>query len=212
MLLYEYLIAGLLGAAVGLAELLSRYKDQPWRAVSTPPAISYIFINALSSVVALDLCLIFKVDLGRDPSNPLASEVKLVLLAGFGSMSFFRSSLFTVRVGGHDVGIGPSTVLQSILDATDREVDRRIAIYRDKIVKQVTASITFEKAKVALPAYCIGLMQNLTDAEQAELGKDLDLIGTKNMSDDDKARLLVLALVNCVGPDVVRQAVKVTNT
>lgn len=39
-------------------------------------------------------------------------------------MAFFRSSLFTIRVGDKDVPLGLGLILQVLLDVTDRAVDR----------------------------------------------------------------------------------------
>ena len=39
-------------------------------------------------------------------------------------MALFRTSLFTVRAGDRDVGVGPGSLLQTLRDAVDREVDR----------------------------------------------------------------------------------------
>lgn len=45
-------------------------------------------------------------------------------MAGVSAMAFFRSSLFVVRAGDRDVGVGPSGFLQIFLTAADRAVDR----------------------------------------------------------------------------------------
>jgi hypothetical protein len=39
-------------------------------------------------------------------------------------MAFFRTSLFVVRAGDRDVGVGPSGFLRIFLAAADRSVDR----------------------------------------------------------------------------------------
>jgi hypothetical protein len=43
------LLSATLGAAVGASELVSRYRDEPMRALRSMPAITYIILNALVS-------------------------------------------------------------------------------------------------------------------------------------------------------------------
>ena len=47
--------AAVLGGVVGSSELISRYKDDPWAAIKSWPAIFYIAINCAASVCALGL-------------------------------------------------------------------------------------------------------------------------------------------------------------
>jgi len=69
-------------------------------------------------------------------------------------MAFFRSSLFTIRVGDKDVPLGLGLILQVLLDVTDRAVDRGRARPRALLVGKVMDKVLFKKAQVALPAYC----------------------------------------------------------
>jgi hypothetical protein len=43
-----YILTLFLGGAVGVSELVSRYKDAPLRALLTIPAVLYIGLNALA--------------------------------------------------------------------------------------------------------------------------------------------------------------------
>ena len=92
----------------------------------------------------------------------MSPTVAQVLLAGFGTMAFFRTSLFTLRVGEADVAIGPAAVLQVILDAADRACDRFRAGPRSSDVIRIMRGVTFERARIALPLHCFALMQNVS--------------------------------------------------
>jgi hypothetical protein len=116
----------MLGLAVGTAELVSRYKDSPFRAVATAPAILYLGINVLASVSAFAAIRQFHW-LNTADSDPTNTIVLQALVAGVSAMAFFRSSLFTVRVGNLDIGVGPAAFLQIILNAADRACDRERA-------------------------------------------------------------------------------------
>jgi hypothetical protein len=133
--------------------------------------------------------------------------VTQALVAGFGALAFFRSSLFIVRVGDQDVGMGPSAFLQSVLEAADRGVDRGEANVRSRVVSDVMRTVEFEKAYESLPAYCLALMQNVPDGVQTQVGRQVDAIRAGSMTDSAKVLLLGLLLMNVVGGDVLRSAV-----
>ena len=208
----DYAAVALLGILIGVGELVSRYRDEPLRALlarqgGAVPALLYLAINAVASLAALKLIHVFGWNFGGD-STQANTRYTQVLVAGFGAMAFFRSSLFILRVGGQDVGVGPSSVLQIILDAADRAVDRRRARGRSDEISQLMREVSFEKAKEVLPAYCLALMQNLAPEDQVELGNQVRALGPSTMDDQMKALLLGLALLNFVGIDVLEAAVK----
>jgi hypothetical protein len=159
----DWAAAAVLGGAVGLSELISRYKDHPGAAIRTWPAGVYIAINGVASAGALGLIQV----------NGWfgASRWTQILMAGVSAMAFFRTSLFVVRAGDRDVGVGPSGFLQIFLGAADRAVDRQRAAARSDAVAKVMKGIDYDKAKGALPEYCLALMQNVPDEDQQALGR-----------------------------------------
>jgi hypothetical protein len=199
------LLVLLLGAAVGVGELVSRYRDAPGAALKTSPALLYIVINAASALAALALMRAFDWTLGVTGAEAL--RWTQVLVAGFGSMAVFRTSLFTVRVADQDIGVGPVSFLQVILGAADRAVDRIRAQDRSDAVSEAMQGISFDKAYEALPAYAFALMQNLPDEDQELFARQLALIDKAEMENAIKTRMLGLALLNLVGEDVLRAAV-----
>jgi len=150
----DWAAVALLGGFVGASELVSRYKDHPYAAVQTWPAQFYIAINCAASIGSLGLI--------RAMGWFGQSHWTQILMAGLSAMAFFRTSLFVVRAGDRDVGIGPSGFLQVFLSAADRAVDRQRAAARSETVATVMEGVDFEKAKKALPLYCVALMQNVS--------------------------------------------------
>ena len=96
----DWAAVAVLGGVVGASELISRYKDAPGAAIKSWPAIFYIVINSAASVAALGLI--------HANAWFAASRWTQILMAGVSAMAFFRTSLFVVRAGDRDVGIGPS--------------------------------------------------------------------------------------------------------
>jgi hypothetical protein len=202
----DWLVVGLLGTAVGTGEIVARYRDTPSGALRTAPALLYLAVNAIASLAALYLVRVFGWKFGVSGEE----EVRWtqVLAAGFGAIVLFRSSLFTVRAGGQDVSIGPSNVLRSILTATDRAVDRIRGEARAIAVARAMAGVSFAKAHTALPTIALGLMQNLSQEEQEQFGRQIAALRAADLDEHAKTLALGLALMSLVGEGVLNAAVK----
>ncbi|HXA17384.1 MAG TPA: hypothetical protein VN380_10345, partial [Thermoanaerobaculia bacterium] len=199
-----YMWVALFGGAVGAGELIARYRDDPWRAVTRSAALFYLFINVTASIGALKLIEIFKWLPRADASEQTSMRV---LVAGFGAMAFFRSSLFLTRVGNQDVQIGPVSFLQIFLAAADRQVDRNLGETRSSEAEELMAAVNFEKAADVLPIYCMTLMQNVADVEQAQIANDVARLRERTIDNQTKAMMLGLRLMTTVGKAVLRTAV-----
>lgn len=194
----DWAAAALLGGVVGVSELISRYKDHPWAAIKSWPAAFYLAINSAASVAALLLM----------PAGWLGlSRGMRILMAGVSAMAFFRTSLFVVRAGDKDVGVGPSGFLQIFLGAADRAVDRRRAAARSDAVTMVMRDVDFAKALRALPPYCLALMQNVPPEDQQVLNRVVEELEKRDAEPSVKALLLEIELINVVGVDVLTTAV-----
>ena len=194
----QWAAVAVLGGVVGSSELISRYKDNPGAAIKSAPAIFYIAINSAASVGALLLM----------PAGWLGlSPLMRILIAGVSAMAFFRTSLFVVRAGDRDVGVGPSGFLQIFLAAADRQVDRKRAGARSDAVARVMKGVDFDKAVKALPAFCLGLMQNVSPEDQQVLRKALDALKTGDAESSVKSLLLGIELINVVGENLLTTAV-----
>jgi hypothetical protein len=123
-------------------------------------------------------------------------------------MALFRSSLFNLRIGEEDVAIGPNALLTSLLSVVDRAVDRRRAADRSKSIVATMGGVSFARAKIALPAYCLQLMQNVPLEEQQNLRTAVEALGLTDMEDELKSLNLGLLLTNTVGPAVLGAAVR----
>jgi hypothetical protein len=205
----DYLITGCFGLLVGLGELVSRYRDAPSRAIFTLPAFVYVGINTGAAALALGALRVFNwaPQLGADTSESAQNWIQIVV-AGLGAMAFFRSALFNVRIGSTDVAIGPSSVLELLLNAADRAVDRLRADDRARIVDSTMKAVHFQTASVGLPTFCLALMQNVSSEEQKKLASRLTELRAADMRDELKSLVLGLELLNIVGEDVLRAAVK----
>jgi hypothetical protein len=196
----DWLAVAALGGVIGASEIVSRYRDAPDAALRTLPAIFYIAVNVAASLGALGLMRAF--------GWFAQSRWTQVLMAGISAMAFFRTSLFVVRAGDRDVGIGPSGFLQIFLSAADRAVDRIRASARSQAVGKIMEGVDYAKAFQALPPYCLALMQNLSPEDQRQLAQAMVRVDQSSADPSVKVRLLGLELINVVGIDVLTAAVR----
>ncbi len=199
-------IACVLGGLLAIAELVARYRDDPAAAVFSWPAAVYVGVNATAGGVALDLIHVFGWTLGAKSS---AREVVQVLTAGLGSAALFRSSLFNVTAGDRVIGIGPSEILNVILGAADRAVDRQRALIRATRAAVIMRDLPFDTSADAILAYCVATMQNVTPDEAREVEAKISALrDPKNdgVHDTVKSYILGLSLLSLVGDHVLTKA------
>jgi hypothetical protein len=199
------LVVAIFGALVGTGELVGRYRDSPAKALLVPSAFVYVALNAIAALAALGLIHAFGWTFGAQ--DPAAQRWLEVLVAGFGAMALFRSSLFVVRAGDQDIGVGPSVFLQVTLAAADRAVDRTRAEKRASDVADAMTGVDFTKASEILVPYCFALMQNVAPEEQAEIARTVEVVKASPSPDQAKSLMLGLALLNVVGRDLLVAAV-----
>jgi hypothetical protein len=201
---FDFTAAVLLGIVVGLAELVSRYRDAPQAALYSRPALLYLALNGAASGLALALIRAYGWTFGAGAGSARWTQL---LVAGVGAMALFRTSLFTVRAGDRDIGVGPATFLQIFRDAADRAVDRLRARARSLQVGKLMDGVDYTKASEGLIPYCLTLMQNVSDNDQQKLVQAVKLLDAEPIEAPIKARILGLLLMNVVGPDVLTAAV-----
>lgn len=202
-----YFVAGGIAGAVAACELISRYRDRPRDLLHAASAWFYLLLNVLAGCAALFSIRSLGWDFGADDGD--AGAFVRVLVAGFGSMALFRSSLFNVRLGGEDVPIGPATVTALALDAADRGVDRFQARRRANLVAKVMSGISFDRSREVLPSYTINLLEGLRSDAQRRLAEEVDeLDKSSTMSERVRVQALGLAVMRASGADVFQTAVK----
>lgn len=198
--------AGLFGALVALAELISRYRDDPGRAVASLPAFIYLTVNIAASVAAFLSIRAFGWTFGATGATQLLTQV---LVAGFGAAALFRSSLFNVTAGDQVVEVGPSAVLNVILAAADRAVDRQRARIRAERTSASMDGVSFEHGADALFMYCLAAMQNASTQESVAIEDKMRLLKDSNndhIPDQVKSYIFGLALATVVGDRVLAEA------
>lgn len=203
----NYLFAAAIGMLLGAAELISRYRDRPRRLAGQSAAWVYLAISAAAaSAAALLLIDRFDWDFGQSSGSLRTTHV---LVAGLGSAVLFRSSLFILKVGDENVGMGPSYVLTSLLGAADRSVDRDQAGERLRAAGEDMAAVDFSKAKVTLVSACLAAAANVSADDSARLRTAVDaLSAAASIPESAKSLVLGMLIIDTVGAEVLSQAVE----
>jgi hypothetical protein len=207
--LWPWLTVGMMGLLVGIGELTSRYRDAPMTSIRSWPGLAYLAVNAAVSVWAFSLAQMFGWTVGVDASaDPDKVAMAQVFAAGFGAMALLRSAIFTVRVSGTDVAVGPAQVIQVLFTAIDNEVDRLGAQRRADEITAIMSGVDFDKAAQALPDFCFALMQEVDADDRSAITQQVKDLSAAAMPKTVKTLTLGLALMNVVGSNTLREAVR----
>lgn len=210
----QYAIVAVLGFMLGAAELMGRYRDDPINIFRCMFAWYYALLNAGLSVVAL--FLIESLGLSFTPADvaqtTVSDAVFNVITAGFGGAAFFRSSVMKAKSGDKDIAIGPAIVIDTLLNVTDREVDRYRAIIRAREITRLMQYLTPREVSVTVVPFCQRLMQNLSASEREKVNKELEALlrDTADIRKPKEAQTLAigLGLVELTSFDVLAAAIE----
>lgn len=206
--LTQYTLAILIGVAVGLSELLTRYPGNPQSAWKNLSSWIYILINGLTSLLALFLLQTFEVLKEPETTQNLQYKLKELFLAGLGGMAVLRASIMTLKVSGQEVSIGPAAFIQVFLNLADRGTDRHLANHRASIIGNIMNGIDFNKASKSLPTTCFALMTNVSADEQKIVGEQVGYLRSSDMANEVKCIILGLRLMDIVGIETLKQSIK----
>lgn len=207
----DYLIVIALGMLVGFVEVISRYQDAPFVTAMTWPGLFYMLVNGSVAAVALWMVRLFGWQvLPGGETNAEVERWTEVIVAGLGAMAIFRSSLFVIGKEEQEVSIGPSAILDILLNAIDKEVDRQRGKVRAQSIKSIMENIAYEDAIADLTVISKALMQNL----RAEDSKKIDDVKTQielvqGIDPDVRKYLLGLRIMDVVGEDLLKQAIEI---
>ncbi|WP_433475185.1 hypothetical protein ACQPZP_42070 [Spirillospora sp. CA-142024] len=202
----EMLLAALIGGAIGLAELVARYRDKPVSALLSPGGLLFVFVNASASIVALIAVTATGWTFGLPPATPPASlMVVRVIAAGLGSAALLRMSFGPAH--SRAAGTGPVALLNGVLRIADGELERKRALSR--LSHNDLSGLSFERDHAALAELCCHLMREFDLSEAQRLGGlAAELSSRDDLTDADKLDCWGLELTRLVGERALRQAAR----
>ncbi|NEA27915.1 hypothetical protein [Actinomadura bangladeshensis] len=202
----EMLLAALIGGAIGLAELVARYRDKPLSALLSPGGLLFVLVNASASIVALIAVIAAGWTFGLPDDTPPSSLMAVrVIAAGIGSAAVLRMSFAPAQ--SRSAGTGPISLLNGILRIADGELERKRALSR--LSHNDLSGLSFERDHAALAELCCHLMREFDLAEAQRLGGlAAELSHRDDLTDADKLDCWGLELTRLVGERALRQAAR----
>jgi hypothetical protein len=190
-------LAAAFGAVVGASELVSRYRDEPTRALASASGGSYVFLMAVVSGLAYGL--LTRYSSGLFPGlagDPLMTSI----VAGFGAMAVLRSKVFTLRTAsGENIAVGPDAAISAFLDAADRGVDRARASKRLALVFEQAKAIKRPEQGPDFLEISIAALQNLSDEDKARFVQRIDQVQASGYPPQLKLQALCYELLTLIG-------------
>lgn len=185
-----FLLAIAVGAAVGLSELLSRYRWSLGSILSSVAGWSYLLLNGGVAALAYQAAL----DWGFGNALQSKPEQWRVILVAVGAMFLLRSSLAQVRFGNHEVGIGLVTILEVFSRRAERRLDQVIASERWSKVDKACSKLTYRATRAYWSAVADTALASQSEVERATFRATIEKIDEMPVDDDTKMRLLAMAL------------------
>ena len=191
------LLAAAFGAIVGASELISRYRDEPGRALLSWAAGLYLLLNGVVSGLTYALLSRY-----RSALFPALADDPLMLsiVAGFGAMAILRSKFFTLRTAhGEDIAVGPDAAISAFLDAADRGVDRSRAGRRLDLVFKASTGIQEPKLGPQFLDISMAAMQNLNDEDKKRFVQRMEAVQETEYPDSLKLQAICYELLTLTG-------------
>lgn len=208
-MILSYVIVGVLAGLVGVAEILSRYRDVPLIVLREWPAWTYIGTNAAAGMLALLIIDTFGWTFGDDLAPGVQRGLQ-VAAAAFGALAIMRTAVIEIRVDDRDVHVGPHWFLNVLLGFTANRMSIKRAGHVQGITNRIMSNVDFDRAKQQLPSYCFSLMKTPEDVQKA-VSREITSFDVETIANKTKSLQLGLVLLDLVGEDVLSQAVETLN-
>lgn len=202
-----------LGAFVGFVEVLVRFRDEPFQAVSSTPGIAYFSINGVAATAIYSLIVYLKVTFGAPPDSPL-THVLQVTIAAFSGIAFLRSGFFVGKDKntGENMMYGPALVLESILAVVSTQVDRDRAYSRIKLAEAKASTISLVQAQGML-GVLVASVQTMPAEQTTGINAAAAGIGSNaTLEEKTKVKMLLLLYLTHFGEKAVDAATPAQST
>lgn len=199
--MWQFILAGMLGAILGVSELLAKYTDAPLSALKNLAALFYIIFNACLSMLAIYLIS------GADISVPQAvgdnaKYLAEIIAAGAGAAAILRIGV-SIQVSGETVNVTLMKLVQPILDAALAELSRAQAIRQAEQINLLMPAIPLDSATKDLPALCAALVPEMSAEEKQAFEKEISDVNSEDIQEDTKKKKIGVILLRKYGRDVV---------
>jgi len=192
-----YFFVFTLGMLTAFAEIIGKFRDEPIKTLRSGYAVCYHVFNGLIAVFALKLLILNGVKSEAD-----LDKIKIVLIAGLGSMLIMRSKLFNIKVGDDEVAVGPDQIMTVFLNFMNSSINRVRSLTRMRFVTEKLQDIDFDKVYVHCKVVIDSSQINENDLKKVKDKIDA-LVGDDKYTKQQKSYLLGFFLLNEMGEDFV---------
>lgn len=205
-----YLLAPLLGASVGYSELTGRYARAPFSIFhdgSKTYTLTYIMVNATAALGTF--IILHDRDFGFNIYG--TTHLSRSLIAGTSAMAILRSSLMDVKINDRTFTIGFSPILQSILKAADRAIDRcQSEETLAELEKIDFTGFRYELMVNNLLLQCINTLESLSTEELTAIENSIARLNEKKGKVDELTlcKTLVLIISTYTGMKLITDIIK----
>ncbi len=196
-----------LGAFVGFAEILVRFRDEPFQAVNSTPGVAYFTINGVAATAVYALVRYLDVTFGA-PAGSHLMHVMQVTISAFSGIAFLRSGFFVGKDknSGDNMMVGPALVLENILAVVSTQVDRERALRRIRFAEELSAKLELAQAQGML-----GILSASVQTMPADQAKGISTTAASIGSNADlditvKVRMLLMLYLTHFGEQAVNAA------
>ncbi|MEE4356770.1 MAG: hypothetical protein V2I97_09885 [Desulfococcaceae bacterium] len=196
-----FAITLMLSFLLAVAELFSKFRDEPFLVIKSNAAWAYILLNILIAVGSLHL--LTGTDFFAAPEKEM-EWLKAAFLAGLGSAVLMRSKFIKISVNGKEAAIGPEVIINVFLDTLESHIDRERALIRKKLVESSMKGIDFAKASEYVLTTIPGARQTLTPESIHPIMDEMKKIHESPMRPPNKSIALGYLVLDIMGESFLK--------
>lgn len=199
-MIYAAMTAVCLSFLVAAAELMSKFRDEPYAIFKHPATWLYLVFNGL---LALS-CLFILVKTAMFGVSE-ADYVKAGLTAGLGSVVIMRSKFLKLTIGDKETAIGPEIIVNVFLETLETKIDRERGLHRKKLVERQMSDINFFKARRYVETVLTTALQTKSKESIDKLMNAINDIAVSELDDIDKSLALGFVILDFTGEEFLRE-------
>ncbi len=183
-------VAFIAGLVYGSIEILARYRDEPFKVLSSPFSWIYVVVNGLLGFAAYAILIQTQEPAVKDASD----QLKYALIGGLGAAVVLRARLFSAKVGDEEIAIGPGYFVDQLLAVLDQQIDRSRAHQRVEIVVEWMGHLDdFKKTTEYVSTMILGSSQSMSLQARKDMAARIREI--RDQPTRDKFKIFALGFV-----------------
>ena len=188
------IITCVLSLIVALAELFSKFRDEPFLVIKNLAAWVYIILNIIIALICFSIIT---------QTNLLGTrELDLIhaaFLSGLGSAVIMRSKFLKININDKEAAIGPEIIINVFLETLEKTIDRDRALIRKQLVEKTMSGIDFYKAGEYVITTITGASQLASIEDTKRLVDEFTKIKESNMDNLNKSNSLGYLILDFMG-------------